>query len=367
MTTIDYIAQPTPRTTSEAIDTILRTPEIERIDVAAAYITSSGVDLLLRTMNDRSCARNMRVVKRWITSFDYCRTDPVALETLIALPSSSLRIHDAWTCLANGGVPKVPFHPKAFLVRSRQYDYVLAGSGNISRSGLSRGFEAGLVIGIDRLSQSIEPSASKAISAFQRYFASIWKRAIPLRPALLAGYRNLYNSVDHLKNAVPTEDDVATSDTSRGSLSSEDLKKLRVCRHFWMDAGNITKNRGPHLPGNQLMMKRLSRVFFGFEPTALPKDSPVGHVAISFDQEFGAEYSLTFSNNGMDKLVLPIPGSGSGAPESYDNKYLLFERIRPRQFRLMLGSRSAATAWRRKSNLIGGAFKMSQGREWGVF
>jgi hypothetical protein len=349
------------------IDTVLRTPDIKQIDVAAAYITSSGVDLLLRTMNDRSCAQNTRVAKRWITSFDYCRTDPVALETLFALPSSSLRIHDAWACLANGGVPRVPFHPKAFLVRSNQHDYVLAGSGNLSRSGLSRGFEAGLVVGIDRFSRSIDPSASKAISACRRYFASIWKGAIPLRPGLLAEYRNLYDSADHLKNAAPTEDDVATSDTSRGSLSSEDLKKLRVCRHFWIDAGNITKNRGPHLPGNQLMMKRLSRVFFGFEPTALPKDSPVGHVAISFDQEFRAEYSLTFSNNGMDKLVLPIPGSGSGTPESYDNKYLLFERIRPRQFRLRLGSHSTAAAWLRKSNRIDAAFKMSQGREWGVF
>ena len=365
MTTIDYIAQPISRTTCEVIDTVLQTPDIERIDVAAAYITSSGVDVLLRTMNNRSCAQNTRVVKRWITSFDYCRTDPAALEALLAMPSSSVRIHDAQICLTNRGVPKVPFHPKAFLFRSRQYDHVLAGSGNISRSGLSRGFEAGLVIGIDRLSHSIDPSALGAIGGLQRYFVSTWKAATPLQPALLARYKILYDSADHLRNAVPTEDDIATTDSSRGSLSSEDLKKLRACRHFWINAGNITKNRGPHLPGNQLMMKRLSRVFFGFESTAVPENTHIGHVSISFNKQPGEEYSLTYSDNKMDKLVLPIPGSG--APASYDNRYLLFERIRPRRFRLVLGSSSDGSGWLKNSRLIAGSFKMSSGRDWGVF
>jgi HKD family nuclease len=363
--TINYIAQPTFRSTNEAIHSVLQNDAIQRIDVAAAYISSSGIDVLLRTMSDASCAQSSKVVKRWITSFDYCRTDPVALETLLALPSSSVRIHDGSRCLHNRGAPTVPFHPKAFLVRGRQYDCVLAGSGNISRSGLLRGFEVGLVIGINRSLRSIPRSTSQAVRAIQRYFAAIWKGAAPLNAGLLAGYTALYDSVEHLKNPIPTEDDVVTSDISRGSLSTEDLKKLRVCRHFWIYGGNITKNRGPHLPGNQLMMKRLSRVFFGFEPTALAKDSPIGHVTIAFDKSSGAEYSLTFSNNGMDKLVLPIPGSGNGTPESYDNKYLLFERIRPRQFELTLAQ--TAVAWRTRSDRIGGSFTMSQGREWGVF
>ena len=49
----------------------------------------------------------------------------------------------------------MPFHPKVFLFHSDQFDYVLAGSGNLSRSGLSRGVEVGLVLGIDRLSTTV--------------------------------------------------------------------------------------------------------------------------------------------------------------------------------------------------------------------
>src|SRR6185437_14489547 len=108
----------------------------------------------------------------------------------------------------------------------------------------------------------------------------------------------------------------------------KDLQKLRVCRNFWIEAENITKNRGPHLPGNQLMMKRLSRVFFGFEPTILPENTPVGTVTMSYDGGEVDSYSLTYSDNKMDKLVLPLPG-GAG-PKSYDNEYLLFREVATR-------------------------------------
>jgi len=359
MLKVDYIAQPGGQTTAMAINTILSDLEIKQLDVAAAYITSGGVDELLRTMNDRAYANGKRLAKRWITSFDYCRTDP------IALPSSSVRIHDARDCLANRGVPNVPFHPKAFLFRSGRYDYALTGSGNISRSGLSRGFEAGLVICADTLSESEGASGRAAIHALQRWYEADWERAAPLSQSLLAEYRSLYESTANLTNAAPTDDDTATRDTSKGSLSNEDLKKLRVCRHFWIEAGNITRNRGPQRPGNQLMMKRFSRVFFGFAATAVPKNTPIGQVGISMAQRSEQEYSLTYSDNSMDKLVLPVPGSGSH--EYYDNRSLLFMRIGPRRFQLTFGTDLDKKEWLRSSRLIGGAFKMSSGRQWGIF
>ena len=366
MTEIDYITQPDDQTTNVAIDKVLSQPGMMQIDVAAAYITSSGVQVLLRTMNERACAQKESITKRWITSFDYCRTDPVALKSLRDLPSSSVRIHDAFTCLASRGAPKVPFHPKAFLFRAQQHDYALTGSGNISRSGLSRGFEAGLVIGIDRTSESVKSSAFAAISALQRWYEVVWQSAVPLSDGLLAQYKSLYESAPNLRNPVPTDDDIATSYTTSGSLTSDNLKKLRVCSHFWIEAGNITRNRGPGLPGNQLMMKRLSRVFFGFAPTAVPKNSFIGQVAISFNQRPEDEYSLTYSDNSMDKLVLPIPGNSG--PASYDGCNLVFERIGPRRFLLGLGSDSEKKVWLRRSEAIGGDFKMSSGgRQWGVF
>ena len=178
-------------------------------------------------------------------------------------------------------------------------------------------------------------------------------------------YSQVVEQKENLKAPAPTEDDVASTDTGRGALSTKDLQRLRVCRHLWIDAGNITKNRGPHLPGNQLMMKRLSRVFFGFGPNAVHENTHIGDVEISFNGGQGAEFSLTYSDNKMDKLVLPIPGAGG--PPAYDNEYLLFRKTKPGVFKLAIGTKAEKTQWLKSSAAIDGAFRMSSGREWGVF
>jgi HKD family nuclease len=364
MSQADYIAQPTSRSTLDALLAILQNGGVERLDVAVAYITTSGAHDLLKRVSNAVGGAWAAVPKRWITSFDYCRTEPVALHCLLSVPNSSIRIHDAAFCLEHGGAPKVPFHPKAFLIRTNQRDYALAGSGNMSRSGLSRGVEAGLVISVNRVPPA-EPSATTAIQAMHTWFSNTWNASTPLTAPLLTSYSQLFEHKDNLKAPTPTEDDVASTDIGRGSLSTKDLQRLRVCRHFWIDAGNVTKNRGPNLPGNQLMMKRLSRVFFGFGSTAVPENTHIGDVEISFNGGPGASFSLTYSDNKMDKLVLPIPGAGG--PPTYDNEHLLFERTRPGVFDLTIGTRAAKAQWFKRSMTIDGAFRMTSGREWGVF
>lgn len=360
----DYIAQPSARTTLDALQAILQGGGVERLDVAVAYVTNNGVHDLLQRVSNTLGGDWVAIPKRWITSFDYCRTEPVALDCLLSLPNSSIRIHDAAFCLEHGGAPKVPFHPKAFLIRTNQRDCALAGSGNMSRSGLSRGIEAGLVVSVDRI-QPAEPTATAAIHAMRTWFSRTWRVSTPLTESILASYRQVFEHKDNLKAPTPTEDDVASTDTGRGALSTKDLQRLRVCRHFWIDAGNITRNRGPNLPGNQLMMKRLSRVFFGFGSTAVPENTHIGNVEISFNGGQGAPFSLTYSDNKMDKLVLPIPGADG--PHAYDNEFLLFERIMPGVFNLSIGTKATKAHWLKKSTAIDGAFRMSSGREWGVF
>ena len=364
MSQADYIAQPTFRTTLDALQGILQNGGVERLDVAVAYITTGGAFDFVKRVADTLDGAWAGITKRWITSFDYCRTEPVALDYLLAVPNSSIRIHDADFCLQHGGAPKVPFHPKTFLIRTNQRDFALAGSGNMSRSGLSRGFEAGLVVSVSRV-PGAEPTARAAVKAMNRWFQSTWTGATQLNQPLLADYGLIFERNENLKAPAPTEDDVASTDTGRGALSTKDLQRLRVCRNFWIDAGNITKNRGPNLPGNQLMMKRLSRVFFGFGPTDLPANTHIGDVEIRFNGGQSAVFSLTYSDNKMDKLVLPIPGAG--APATYDNQYLLFRKWKPGCFELSIGTKTMKNQWAKKSAAIDGAFSMSSGREWGVF
>ena len=365
MLIVDSIQQPITRTTAQALDAILQNAPPQEMDVAAAYITGSGLRDLLKVIKDRLGDEHPEMQQRWLTSFDYCRTEPIALETIISLQNSSVRIHDAEFCISQGCTPRVPFHPKTFFLRNPQFDYVLSGSGNISRSGLSRGYEAGLSIGIDRHAADVEPSAVQSINLSRDWFASVWDDAAPLTDAMLARYTSIFESIEKRKSPAPTEDDIASDPPIKGSLKSIDLQKLRVCRHFWIEAGNITKNRGPGLPGNQLMMKRLSRVFFGFAPTAVPENSAIGAVELSFNGSPYETYSLTYSDNKMDKLVLPNPGRGG--PIEYDKKNLLFRKTAPGRFELTLGSERKKREWTKSSKKIQGAFAMKSGRQCGVF
>lgn len=358
------IAQPDVETTLDAIERVIRQPDVREIDVAAAYITSGGAHEISRIMNAALGAASAGITKRWITSFDYCRTEPVALRTLMAMPQSTVRVYDADFCLAHKGNPRVPFHPKMFLVRSDASDYALAGSGNVSRSGLTRGIEAGLAIGTGRTPQTVEPATQVAVTNLRDWFSNLWNLAPALNGARLAAYENLYDTVDNRKSPTPTEDDLAAPDDTRGSLSSSDLVKLRVCQHLWIDAGKITKNRGPNLPGNQLMTKRMTRVFFGFKAESLPKNTVLGQVQIRFGQHVDS-YTLSFSDNGMDKLNLPVP-EGAG-PASYENAHLMFKRTGPRSFELTTGTAADRARWARQSKAVVGEYKMSSGREWGVF
>lgn len=365
MSEVFAVAQPNT-TTLNAIAQALSSGHVEAIDVAAAYVTSSGARDLIKVINDSLGGRNANVRKRWITSFDYMRTQPVALEGLLALPRSVVKIHDADFCLDNQCVPKTPFHPKTFIFSGGTTVCALAGSGNVSRSGLSRGYEAGLAVYIDRSIAGESASALTAIANLQAWFDGDWRTAARLNAPLLLKYRTLYESAQNLSSPVPTDDDVVPSDPGRGGLTSTDVRKLRACESLWIEADrHITKNLGPHRPGNQLMMKRLSRVFFGFPSMALPPNSPIGSVQISYGGGAAKTCSLTYSDNGMDKLTLPLPGTDG--PAAYDGQLLLFQAVGPDEFKLSIGTAADKTRWQRKSNAIGGAFKMSSGRQWGVF
>jgi HKD family nuclease len=364
MSQVSYVAQPAARSTLDAIEAIAKGSDLTKLDVAAAYVTSSGAYDLLERMDTALGVKWAGVKKRWLTSFDYCRTQPVALESLLSLPASLVRVYDAPFCIAHGGMPKRPFHPKAFLLRGKDKDFALAGSGNLSRSGLSKGIEVGLTVAVNR-KHPVEASSAASIKGLRRWYEKVWDDSTPLDAALLKRYVKLFESVPNLAHPTTTEDDLASGETTKGALTSKDLQKLRVCSNFWIEAGNITKNRGPHLPGNQLMMKRLSRVFFGYDPTPFPENTVLGSVEVSYNGGSYGSYTLSYSDNKMDKLNLPLPGTVG--PAAYDNQYLLFRELRPHLFDLTIGSKAEKDSWAKRSKSIDAHFKMASGREWGVF
>jgi hypothetical protein len=193
----------------------------------------------------------------------------------------------------------------------------------------------------------------------------MWRSATPFAN-VEDEYLTKYSALTNRERPTPVEDDIAPPGSgARGQLTAAQLRQLRVCQNLWIEAGNLHLNRGPGQPGNQLMLKRNSRVFFGFPARELEPDTAIGSVAVRYQGHLRPDCPLRFSNNSMDVITLPIPGQGG--PQSYDQRVLLFKRTGVRQFELALGTAAQAAGWRRNSERIDASFQMSSGRGWGVF
>ena len=256
---VDSVTQPFGRSNLTVLSENILAANYDHVDVAAAYVTTGGARDVLKMLEHSLGARWATAQKRWLVSFDYCRSEPLAIKMLSSAPASHVRIHEGAKLILQRCTPKTPFHPKAFLLRGGGGHLVFAGSGNLSRSGLNTGNEVGLLMGIT--AAAVHPAIAAQVNLVQRWYENIWRRADRLTATLLDSYADIFDSIPNRKNPVPTEDDLAPSARRANSaLSPEQLRKLRVCTKLWIEAGNVTRNLGQTSPGNQLMMKRLSRV-----------------------------------------------------------------------------------------------------------
>jgi HKD family nuclease len=368
----DHVTQPLAgESYVDIIASLLKRGKVEAIDIAVAYVTRGGVDALLRTFMKNIGSEWPKVKKRCLIGFDYCRTEPDAVETLGKAPAVTIKVHDGAAIVTKKlCTPRIPFHPKTFIFRTANRSAVLCGSGNLSASGLKRGHEVGCLIDVENPKNPAEASAQAACVKVQGWFNGLWSKGTPVNSVFNA-YSSIYESVDHLRAPSATDDDLGDTDTlstyagRRGALSSVDLRQLRTCRRFWIEAGNLHLNRGPGAPGNQLMMSRMTRVFFGFPARDVGTDTTIGQVAIRYGGHVRPDCSLRFSNNSMDVLGLPVPGTEG--PTRYDKETLIFTRLPGGTFELQLGTVADRTKWIQRSKAIDALHTMTSGRKWGVF
>lgn len=358
---VEQILQPGPRSTFETLKGCIADKFADQIDVAVAYITSSGLLKLLSMFEHELNVALKDLPIRWITSFDYKRTDPASLSRLLELHADRVRILNGENVLLTNCAPSKPFHPKVFIFKGADQRRVLAGSGNLSYSGLVRGHEAGFLV----TDTNGNGPVSASVDGYLNWYDGLWQASDKLDANLLARYKVQYDRKENLESPALTDDDFLPSNRRGNALSLADLAKIRAARRLWISAGNVTKNRGKNLPGNQLMMKRMTRVFFGIPPIDVPRDTLLGRFEIAYAAGDPKECTLSFSNNNMDKLTLPIPDDGG--PATYDQTIILLERVHPNKFHLTLAAGGDKQRWRNKSKAINGHFKMNGGREWGVF
>jgi HKD family nuclease len=344
---------------------------VTEFDAAVAYVTNSGVDTLLHHVVSQGAVWEWATTnKRFLVSIDWYRSDPTALERLLAVPAS-VRVHDGKRVVERKGcIPYVPWHPKWFAARGPSVRGQLIGSGNLSRNGLLTGHEAGLLQVVRKPTNRTERDVDLSIQEAESWFGRIWRRATPLA-SVLDQYSKGFAAQP--KSNVGRNDDITDGSGrvgARHALTAEQLAALTTANNFWIEGGVLSRNRGPSRPGNQLMMSALMRVFFGSPSTEVPLNTHVGWATIEHPRSPKTVVSapIRFSDNSMDVISLPVPESPW--PATYDDQALLFTKAsRGDELHFVMSVRTVARAgtWRKASTSEGTNYSMRSGRRWGVF
>jgi hypothetical protein len=243
---------------------------------------------------------------------------------------------------------------------------VFIGSGNLTASGLLTGSECGV------LTSWSAPKGAQKEAMFRAYdgmswFDTIWRNASPVTEIIETYAKRWKQSPPPIIEE--DEDLVDLYEGGSGHVVEGDFAlALAAAKALWIEVHELYKNRGRNEAGNQVDTPRGTRVFFGFPPTAVAKNSVLGQVVLQNDGFRPVECSVRYGNNQMDKVNLPVPGTDG--PDSYDHSILLFERAGTTaggtpQFRVFVGDEVDLRKWKEDS-LSAQDRTMHSGRRYGV-
>jgi hypothetical protein len=292
--------------TADAMTEIVDAVDPDAALFVFAYATMSGCAEFRRRFGDRFFAQG----SRWLVGIDHGRTEPAALSFLARrLPVGRLRVHDGVAVATSPGFrPSRDFHLKGchFANGITGRSGLVAGSGNLSRSGLVLNVEMGFGV------------TARRRSARHRAVASV-----------LEALDGLFDGADQVEAVLPEYRRRWRPSYASGNPARPNPDPGVHWDRFWIEVGYVTPNRGAHLPGNQFDMPRGVHRFFGLEePPGADQNTPIGDVVFV---GVGPRL-LRLGNNWMEKLTLPYPEDlGFGA---YDGTVLEFRRGR-RGFRLL--------------------------------
>lgn len=341
-----------------------------RFRAGVAYATYRGCDVLNEKLRRLPLWR--KADKRWLISIDYGRSEPKALGFLADLTKSEVRIPKGLQVVAAGGfVPLVPFHPKAYAVDNiadgpKNMFGCFLGSGNLTGSGLLTGSECGV---LSFWSDPTDAQEKAMLNAYESmaWFDSVWEAATPLSH-IIKPYAKLWK-----KSKPPiVEENEALVDLYSGGpdniVSGALALSLASANGLWVEVHELYKNRGKYEAGNQVDTPRGTRVFFGFSPANVHKDTVLGQVVLQVKGFAAVPCSVRFGNNSMDKINLPVPGVDG--PATYDNTFLRFSRAGADanglpKFQLTVGSAADLKKWKAAS-VREEEKTMQSGRRYGV-
>jgi hypothetical protein len=288
-----------------------------------------------------------------------------------------VRVPNASQVLASGLTPRKCFHPKTLLLdrvaRPASPPATIAvGSANLTISGLRFGDEhISVATWTGGRLDATGRAELHAMRAQAIHLDTEWRRARRLTRGLVAEYRLTRNRVRPPRGRRGSYEKRSEDASSKVQelesglhLDYPRVAELMAARRLWVEIAYVVPNRGTGVPGNQIDLAAGTRAFFHLDPARKRRNTPLGSVRIRYGVH-DAVRNMRFGNNQMDKLDLPIPGVDG--PPTYENNVLLFTRMNDGSFEVSLGTPADIRRWKAASATLGTKFRMTSGREWGVF
>ena len=194
--------------------------EATSIKAAIAFGHMSGWDQI-RSAIANSSAQSIQI----LLGQSFFQTEPEVVDSLLKLESN--RFHGKLAPVQS------TFHPKVWIVESRNSSYVIVGSANLSYGGF-----------VDNTECSAYLSGRDTIQALNNWFKSLWKSAVPLKSELCQAYREKYSKIAGAKAAARAAIQQATDDLTALETTWRKQDAIeQVRRHFATQKGRDSGDR----------------------------------------------------------------------------------------------------------------------------
>ena len=223
----------------KALAETISNSDFDHVDVAVAYATFQGVRAFELALDDRAW------IGRWVVGLDDAITQPEAIEYLVGLPRSEVRLASM--------SPQTRFHPKLYCFWSsgRDRDCLAAiGSGNMTLNGLLKNGEAAVVLTAE---------SRQEVSALRAQWGAMWDLGEAATQDRIDSYREDYvaarrkrREIEQLGVAPPEPEPDAPVDLA--STFDGDPTNASVA---WLEAAS------PSAGGRDLEFPRAIVPFFG--------------------------------------------------------------------------------------------------------
>lgn len=216
---------------------------LDRLDVAVAYATVSGVSALEKALG------RFPLVSRWVVGLDDAITQPDAIDLLRKTKGAGVRLA---TLAAQGR----RFHPKAYCLWSSndQACCILSvGSGNMTLNGLRRNGEVAAIL---------SATSAKEGDELKAIWSEMWELGVVPDQAMLDAYRARF-AIARKARKIVAEAGAAPPEPEPDEKVDDDLPlngDPATAIFSWLDAGSATAQ------GREVELPRAMTPYFGVGP-----------------------------------------------------------------------------------------------------